>query len=71
MSLINYNIRDNKYYNTLISRLIVLGIDNYLGFLLVFYYTTILSRIITISKLLILYQAFYKKKNNIFKLAKE
>ena len=63
MSLLNYELGDNKYKSVIISGLVVIGFHNNKGWLNVEDYTTKYLGIIKITQMLVVYQSYIEQED--------
>jgi hypothetical protein len=63
--LVDYDVKDNKYRNALVSAIVILGIDSETAWTLAINYTSTILAIITVVKMFVLYQAKRSREKEI------
>lgn len=68
LSLLDYYVKDQYYRSALVSATAALGVDSARGWKSPLVYTTSLSAIVTVAKMLVLYSAVQERKEEIAEL---
>ena len=71
VSILDHDIKDRASRNALISALAVMGIDEAGGWKSPLTYTPILSAVVTVSKMIVLYQAYLRRNKDIERITRE
>ena len=71
LALLDHNLKDNEYRSAFVSASAILGVDNIRGWKDLLIYTPTMSAIITVAKILVLYQAKKIREERVVDIIKQ